>query len=141
MILTSLNFRVRQAGEIVKPLFSRAPPGIHRAALRATTGTVVGLESTPAARPQRLNTMGDRSKFKPLQRSFLSGPARTGACLACHGEGTRPIRRSKHGRWQFLRTDTGRMLRKKTLINNFCTLIAARSERVPVIGDSRGTGQ
>jgi hypothetical protein len=141
MILTSLNFRARQAGGIVKPLFNRAPPGIDCASLRAFTGTVVGRESTPAARLHKRNTMADRSKLKPLQRPFLSGPARAGACRACRGEGTRPIHRRKHGKWQFLRPDAGRMLRKNTLINNFCTSIAARSERIPVLGDSRGTGR
>ena len=58
------------------------------------------------AKPLKLNTTADHSKFEVLQKAFGSGPEVTRACLSCHTESAGQIHRTKHWRWEYLNPDT-----------------------------------
>jgi octaheme c-type cytochrome (tetrathionate reductase family) len=77
------------------------------------------------AKPLKLNTTADHSRFKELQREFKTGPELTRACLSCHTEAAGQIHRTKHWKWEYLNPDTGQTLGKKTIVNNFCISIAS----------------
>ncbi len=75
------------------------------------------------AKPLKLNTTADHSKFKDLQKVFKSGPEVTKACLVCHTEAAGQIHRTKHWKWEFLNPENGQKLGKKNVLNNFCISI------------------
>ncbi|MBP6337067.1 MAG: tetrathionate reductase family octaheme c-type cytochrome [Vitreoscilla sp.] len=77
------------------------------------------------AKPLKLNTTADHSKFEVLQKAFGSGPEVTRACLSCHTESAGQIHRTKHWRWEYLNPDTQQRLGKKTILNNFCISISS----------------
>jgi hypothetical protein len=77
------------------------------------------------AKPLKLNTTADHSKFTELQRAFKTGPELTRACLSCHTEAAGQIHRTKHWKWEYLNPATGQTLGKKTIVNNFCISIAS----------------
>jgi octaheme c-type cytochrome (tetrathionate reductase family) len=66
----------------------------------------------------------DHSKFKELQQDFKSGPEVTRACLTCHTEAAKQVMKTQHWTWNSLNPNTGQMVGKKTLVNNFCIGIA-----------------
>jgi octaheme c-type cytochrome (tetrathionate reductase family) len=88
----------------------------------AATGVAWAAEE---AKPLKLNTTADHSKFKELQREFKTGPELTKACLSCHTEAAGQIHRTKHWKWEYLNPDTKQVLGKKTLLNNYCISIAS----------------
>ena len=63
----------------------------------------------------------DHTKFEALQQDFADGPAVTKACLSCHNEAGKHFIRNIHWTWEYVNPDTGQLLGKKHLINNFCT--------------------
>lgn len=63
----------------------------------------------------------DHSKFEVLQKPFASGPEVTKACLSCHTETGKHFLRNIHWTWEYKDPDTGQLLGKKHLVNNFCT--------------------
>jgi octaheme c-type cytochrome (tetrathionate reductase family) len=65
-------------------------------------------------------TTADHSKYKELQQNFKSGPEVTKACLKCHIEAASQIQKTTHWTWEYRNPDTGQLLGKKHLINNFC---------------------
>lgn len=77
------------------------------------------------AKPLKLTTTADHSKFKELQREFQSAPEVTKACLSCHTEAAGQIHRTKHWKWEFLHPASGQKLGKKEVLNNFCISIAS----------------
>lgn len=86
------------------------------------------MTSSPAigdAKPLKLSTTADHSKYKELQREFSSAPEVTKACLACHTEAAGQIHRTKHWRWEYLNPVSGQKLGKKTILNNFCISVAS----------------
>jgi octaheme c-type cytochrome (tetrathionate reductase family) len=93
-------------------------------AIGATGMAQAGAEGQEA-KPLKLNTTADHSKFKELQREFKTGPELTRACLSCHTEAAGQIHRTKHWKWEYLNPDTGQALGKKTILNNFCISIAS----------------
>ncbi len=66
----------------------------------------------------------DHGKFAPLQREFKSGPEVTRACLTCHRGAARQIQQTQHWKWEYVSPDTGQLLGKRHLVNNFCTATA-----------------
>jgi len=58
----------------------------------ATAGMAWGAEE---AKPLKLTTTADHSKFKELQREFKTGPELTRACLSCHTEAAGQIHRGR----------------------------------------------
>ncbi len=63
----------------------------------------------------------DHTKFEILQQPFAAGTEVTKACLSCHTEAGRHFMKNVHWTWEYLNPDTGQLLGKKHLINNFCT--------------------
>lgn len=63
----------------------------------------------------------DHTKFEILQQPFASGPEVTKACLSCHTETGKHFMKNIHWTWEHRHPETGQMLGKKHLINNFCT--------------------
>ena len=80
----------------------------------AYSGTAYASEST-----------ADHSKFKELDKEFMTGPQVTKACLSCHTEAAKQVHKTSHWTWNFLNPQTGQQLGKKNVLNNFC--IAPRS--------------
>jgi octaheme c-type cytochrome (tetrathionate reductase family) len=91
----------------------------------AATGPTFAEEAKPEAKPVKLTTTADHTKFKQLQKTFDSGPEVTKACLECHTEAAGQIHRTKHWKWEFLNPETKQTLGKKTVLNNFCISIAS----------------
>ena len=63
----------------------------------------------------------DHSKFAALQQTFDSGPAVTRACLTCHTQAAKEVQQTQHWRWEYRNPETGQMLGKRHVVNNFCT--------------------
>ena len=78
------------------------------------SGTAYASEST-----------ADHSKFKELDKEFMTGPQVTKACLSCHTEAAKQVHKTSHWTWNFINPQTGQQLGKKNVLNNFC--IAPRS--------------
>jgi octaheme c-type cytochrome (tetrathionate reductase family) len=70
--------------------------------------------------PGHIST-ADHSKFKELQKPFASGPEVTKACLSCHTEAAKQVQKTKHWTWEYADPNSGKMLGKKNVINNYCT--------------------
>jgi octaheme c-type cytochrome (tetrathionate reductase family) len=66
----------------------------------------------------------DHSRFAPLQREFKSGPEVTRACLTCHKGAAHQIQQTQHWKWEYVSPDTGQLLGKRHVVNNFCTSTA-----------------
>lgn len=91
----------------------------------ALLGTTGFAQAQDNAKPVKLTTTADHSKFKELQREFASGPELTKACLSCHTEAAGQIHRTKHWNWEYKNPDTQQVLGKKTVVNNFCISVAS----------------
>lgn len=113
---------------------SFSKPWFQRFALTAVFASCLGLvgltptscvQAEEVAKPLKLNTTADHSKFKELQRFFATGPELTKACISCHTEAAGQIHRTKHWKWEYLNPDTKQLLGKKTVVNNFCISIAS----------------
>jgi len=63
----------------------------------------------------------DHAEFEELQGPFTSGPEVTRACLKCHNKAGHQFQKNIHWTWEYRNPDTGQLLGKKFLINNFCT--------------------
>ncbi len=70
----------------------------------------------------------DHSKFESLNRAFKSGPEVTKACLSCHTEAAKQIHKTTHWTWEYKNPDTGQLLGKKNVVNNFCISTASNIE-------------
>jgi octaheme c-type cytochrome (tetrathionate reductase family) len=67
------------------------------------------------------------AKFEVLQQDFQSGPQVTKACLTCHAQAAKEIRKTEHWTWEYVNPDTGQKLGKKHIVNNFCTATATNN--------------
>lgn len=77
-----------------------------------------------SAAPFKLpKSTADHSKFKELNRVFNSGPEVTQACLSCHTEAAKQVQHTQHWTWEFKNPQTGQILGKKHIVNNFCTSV------------------
>jgi octaheme c-type cytochrome (tetrathionate reductase family) len=63
----------------------------------------------------------DHAKLEALKGPFTSGPEVTKACLSCHTETGHQFMKSVHWTWEYKDPNTGQMLGKRHLVNNFCT--------------------
>jgi len=66
------------------------------------------------------SSTADHTKFKELAGPFETGPQVTKACIACHTEAAKQVHKTKHWTWQFKNPDTGQLLGKRNVVNNFC---------------------
>lgn len=74
----------------------------------------------PGASVKVNSSTADHSKFEELQGPFLNGSEVTRACLSCHTEAAKQIMATKHWSWEYKDPQTGRVLGKKSMLNNFC---------------------
>ncbi len=71
----------------------------------------------------------DHSQFQILQGDFKSGPEVTAACLSCHVDAADEIMHTSHWTWEYPNPDTGQILGKKNVINDFCIAIDSNEPR------------
>ena len=109
----------------MKSLFIRTALLVGCAGWLVTTGPALADETTPEAKPLKLTTTANHSKFKELQKTFLTGPEVTKVCLSCHTEAAGQIHRTKHWKWEYLNPATNQTLGKKHVLNNYCISIAS----------------
>ncbi|OGT89097.1 MAG: cytochrome C [Gammaproteobacteria bacterium RIFOXYA12_FULL_61_12] len=88
-----------------------------------TTDLAAATDAAPA-KPVKMNSTADHTKYEDLQQVFKSGPEVTKACLKCHTEAAGQIHRTKHWTWEFLNPENGQRLGKKNVMNNFCISIS-----------------
>ena len=79
------------------------------------------LPALGTAAPDKDAARPDHSKFAALQQTFDSGPAVTRACLTCHTQAAKEMQKTLHWRWEYKNPDTGQLLGKRHVVNNFCT--------------------
>lgn len=96
-------------------------PAVIFSTLVFIAGTALATQETPSKKPY--TSTADHNEFKELQKPFATGPEVTKACLGCHTEASKQLHKTKHWNWQFTNPDTGQVLGKKTVINNFCLAI------------------
>ncbi|MCW9046009.1 MAG: tetrathionate reductase family octaheme c-type cytochrome [Alphaproteobacteria bacterium] len=81
---------------------------------------IFSLFSNPASAAVSKGSTADHSKFEELKGPFKSGPEVTKACLKCHTEAAKQVHKTTHWTWQFKNEDTGQLLGKRNVVNNFC---------------------
>jgi len=69
------------------------------------------------------SSTADHTKFEILQNEFAIGPDVTKACISCHTEASKQLHKTKHWNWKFTNPDTGEVVGKSKIINNFCLSI------------------
>ena len=80
---------------------------------------VVVTENVMAESSSKTST-ADHRKFEQLKVKFETGPEVTKACLECHVNAAKQIHQTTHWRWEYQNPDTGQMLGKRHVVNNFC---------------------
>lgn len=85
--------------------------------------TAAAAAAGPAKPVTQSNSTADHSKFKALDQDFASGPEVTKACLSCHTEAATQIHKTQHWNWEYTNPQTGQLLGKRHVINNFCTSV------------------
>lgn len=83
----------------------------------------LGQAATDTSAAKEASSTADHSKFSALAGPFDSGPAVTKACLSCHTEASRQIHQTQHWKWEYKNPQTGQLLGKKHVVNNFCTSV------------------
>lgn len=74
----------------------------------------------PAVAEDVASSTADHTKFKDLQKTFRSGPEVTKACLNCHTEAAKHVKKTTHWRWRYDNKLTGQTLGKRHVVNSFC---------------------
>ena len=92
------------------------------ATLLATAYAGVAAGAAPSPLPR---TTADHSKFAVLGKAFASGPEVTKACLSCHTEAAKQVHQTQHWKWEFTNPQTGQVLGKRHVVNNFCTSVGS----------------
>jgi octaheme c-type cytochrome (tetrathionate reductase family) len=75
---------------------------------------------TPGLEQIKRGSTADHGEFEALDKKFESGPEVTRACLECHTEAAKQVHKTQHWTWEFENPDTGQLLGKKNVVNNFC---------------------
>ncbi|MCB8983654.1 MAG: tetrathionate reductase family octaheme c-type cytochrome [Ardenticatenaceae bacterium] len=71
----------------------------------------------------------DHRTFAELQQEFETGPDVTRACLSCHVNAAQEVMGTSHWTWEYENPDTGQILGKQNVINNFCVAIESNEPR------------
>jgi len=106
--------------------FLKTPATSARKILAAVIGMVLIFGAGPlmaksdTATGQVKTSTADHGQFESLQKEFTSGPDVTKACLECHTEAAKQVHKTKHWTWEYKNEDTGQLLGKRNVINNFC---------------------
>lgn len=85
-----------------------------------------GVAAPPAVKTS--HSTADHSKFKELQKRFLTGPEVTEACLTCHTEAAKQVQHTKHWTWESRDPKTGQVRGKRNIINNYCTSVVSNEK-------------
>ena len=117
-LILGLAFAAASATESASPPSVAAAPSATGAESAAGSGKQSGKSST-----------ADHSKFEELQRPFESGPAVTEACLVCHTEAAKQVNDSIHWTWEYAHPESGQLLGKKHVVNNYCGSITTNYAR------------
>ncbi len=91
--------------------------------------TVSAQDNTPEPGPNPQDPVIDHSTFGALQGPFETPQAVTRACLSCHTDVAPEIMNTVHWTWELTNEQTGQVLGKKNLINNFCISIQSNEPR------------
>lgn len=75
------------------------------------------------------SSTADHTKFDELKQVFATGSDVTKACLACHTEAGKQIRKTIHWNWRITHPKTGQVLGKSKVVNSFCGAIATNYAR------------
>src|SRR5512141_3057973 len=76
--------------------------GTFMAAVMAFMLLVSAAHAAPdAGSVKLLKSTADHSKFKELKQAFNSGPEVTKACLSCHTEASKQLRKAEHWTWEY----------------------------------------
>ena len=87
--------------------------------------TLIVAGTSAIAEPASKTSTADHRKFEQLKVKFKTGQEVTKACLECHTNADKQIHQTKHWRWEYKNPDTGQMLGKRHVVNNFCISAAA----------------
>jgi octaheme c-type cytochrome (tetrathionate reductase family) len=71
----------------------------------------------------------DHTKFDILKQTFATGPDVTKACLTCHTEAADQLHKTTHWTWEYKNPQTGQLVGKKNVINNFCIALETNEAR------------
>lgn len=71
----------------------------------------------------------DHSAFGQLQGPFETGPEVTAACLSCHVTAAQEVMATTHWTWEYENLDTGELLGKQHVVNNFCVSVQGNEPR------------
>ncbi len=83
-------------------------------------------ESTPTPDP---NNTADHTQFEILHQDFQNATEVTKACLTCHTEAAKQVMQTTHWTWEFKQPETGQLLGKKHVVNNFCIAVTSNWPR------------
>jgi octaheme c-type cytochrome (tetrathionate reductase family) len=76
-----------------------------------------------------LTSTADHAKFAELQGPFATGPDVTAACLTCHTEAAQQVMATSHWTWLDEDPETGEVLGKQNIINNYCVATESNEPR------------
>ncbi len=99
-----------------RPQDSSSHPAIFKLAL----GCLLLVFTLTAHAETSDQSTADHGKFEQLKVKFKTGPEVTKACLGCHTDAAKQIHQTKHWTWEYKNPDTGQMLGKRHVLNNFC---------------------
>ena len=71
----------------------------------------------------------DHSQFEALQVTFETPQELTAACLTCHTEAASQIQSTVHWTWETEHPETGELIGKKNIVNNYCVGIESNEAR------------
>lgn len=71
----------------------------------------------------------DHSKISTLNKDFANGSEVTQACLSCHPDAAKQIMQTTHWTWLYEDPNTGEMLGKQNIVNNYCISVASNEPR------------
>ena len=101
---------------------------IRRALTWVFFSTFIIMGDSALAESTSKTSTADHRKFEQLKTKFKTGQEVTKACLECHTNAAKQIHQTKHWRWEYKNPDTGQMLGKRHVVNNFCISAAANME-------------
>lgn len=114
------------AGGIILALILAGMAIITTVSAETTATTVASVIQQEDTAP---DSTADHTQFEALQVAFASGPEVTEACLDCHTEAASQIHETLHWTWEYVNEETGQLLGKKNVVNNYCVAVASNEPR------------
>ena len=117
------------------PRFGRSPLGA--ALLWAVSSGLLGPAAEALAEDP--DSTVDHGALPELSGPFETGPQVTAACLGCHTEAGRQVQATTHWSWRFVHPETGQVLGKRFVVNNFCGPVRTNEPRCASCHNGYGT--